>query len=186
MDDLEIPPSQLKGAVQLHFHLLMRPGNLPGIGVAKPIVGVFLLPAIHDGLFEHAVLVAQAIAGCRKLHGGHRVQEAGRESAQASVAQARVRFLFDQFEPIDTLCIDRMLHNRIEQKVADIVRQRTPDKKLHREIVNALGVLSFVGLLRQHPALCKDVADGTGERLETLTGAGDFGSIARSNTRCRS
>src|SRR5215469_14445311 len=94
-DDLKTTPTQLKGAVQLHFHLFMRSSNLPGIGVAEPIVRVLLLPAIHDGLLEHAVFVTQTIACRRKLHGSHRVQETGRETAKASVAKARVRFLVD-------------------------------------------------------------------------------------------
>ena len=63
-------------------------------------------------LLEHAVLIAQTVARGWELHRGHRVEEARRETAQASVPQARIRFLLDQFKPIDTFFLNCMLHQR--------------------------------------------------------------------------
>ena len=51
---------------------------------------------------------------------------------------------------------------RIEQEVGDVVGQRAADEKLHREVVDALGVLALVGLLREHPALREDIPHGAG------------------------
>ena len=45
---------------------------------------------------EQAIAVAQAIAPGGKVECGHRVQEAGGQTAQAAVAQRRVALLADQ------------------------------------------------------------------------------------------
>ena len=60
---------------------------------------------------------------------------------------------------------------RIEQEVRDIIGQGAADEKFHREIVDALGVLAMVGVLRSHPSLREDVAHGAGECLEAFAGA---------------
>src|SRR6266550_4755521 len=50
-------PADLEGAVQLDFHLVVRASDLPGVRAAEPVVRLFVLPAVLDGLAEHAVLV---------------------------------------------------------------------------------------------------------------------------------
>ncbi len=122
-NNLVMSPTQLEGAVQLYLYLLVRAGDLPGIGVAQPVVGAFLLPAIDDGLPKHAVLVAQTVPRGRKLHGGHRIEVTRRKPSQASVPQARVRFLLDQFEPIKTFLLERVLQKWVEQEVGNIIGQ---------------------------------------------------------------
>ena len=91
----------LERAAELDFNCLLRPGDLPRIGVSQPIVRVLVLPAVLDGLAENALLVAQPVAHRRELHGGHRVEEAGREAPKSAVAQPGVRFLFQHLHPID-------------------------------------------------------------------------------------
>src|SRR5262249_10253926 len=46
------------------------------------------------------------------------------------------------------------------------------DEELHREIVDAFGVLAFVSLLRTQPPLRKNVSHGAGESLVALARAG--------------
>lgn len=53
--------AQLKGAVKVYRHSLLRPGYLPRVGATKPVVRLFVLPAIPHGLPEDAVFVAQAV-----------------------------------------------------------------------------------------------------------------------------
>ena len=168
----QAPAAHLERAVQLDFHLLVRPSDLPGVRAAEPVVRLFVLPAVLDGLAEHAVFVTQPVAHGRELHRGHRVEEAGRQAPEPAVAQARVGLLFEQAEPIEVLLLDGLPGERIEQEVRDVVGQRAADEKLHREIVDALGVLALVGVLREHPALREDVPHGAGEGLETLARAG--------------
>src|SRR5262249_44034958 len=93
--------AHLKRTVQLDLHGLARPGDLPRIPVPEPVVRLFLRPAVLDGLLEDAVLVTKAVALGGELHGGHRIQEAGRKPPQPAVSQARVRLLLQQFEPIE-------------------------------------------------------------------------------------
>src|SRR5580700_2203315 len=150
----------------------MRPRNLPGIAVAQPVVGILLLPAIDDGLLKHAVFIAKTVAGCGKLHGGHRVEEARRKAAQTAVAQAGIGFLLEQIEPVDAFFSNYKLRHGIEQEVRNIVGQRAADEKLHGEVVNALGIVLFVGCFCLNPALGEDVADGMRESFEAFPGAG--------------
>jgi hypothetical protein len=52
--------------------------------------GYSIWRAVLDVLREHAVFVADAVAERRQAQRGHRIQEAGRQPAQAAVAQRRV------------------------------------------------------------------------------------------------
>ena len=70
-DRLQAPTAHLEGTIQLDFNLLVRPRNLPRVLTAKPVVRLFLLPAITNGLLEDAVLVSQAVANSRELHRRH-------------------------------------------------------------------------------------------------------------------
>ena len=88
--------------------------------------------------------------------------------AEPAIPQAGVGFLLEQLEPIEVLLLDGLLHEGIEQQVGDIVGQRAADEKLHREIVDTLGVVAFVRLLRLHPALRQDIPHGVSHRLKTL------------------
>ena len=47
-------------------------------------------------LLEHAILVADAVAPARQVEGGHGVQEAGCQAAQASISQRCVLLRFPQ------------------------------------------------------------------------------------------
>ena len=67
--------------------------------------------------------------------------------------------------------LDHVVHDRVEQKVGNVVGQRSADEKLHREIVDALAILALIGLLRTQPSLREDVAHGAGCGLETLASA---------------
>src|SRR5215472_11977107 len=131
----------------------MRASNLPWVTVAQPVVGIFLLPAIHKRLSKHAVLVSQTIASCRKLHGSHRVEETGSESAKTSVPKACIRLLLDQFKPVETFLFDHTLDHWIKQKVCDVIGKRTPKKKFHREVVNPFRILLLIRGLSLYPAL---------------------------------
>jgi hypothetical protein len=55
--------------------------------------------------------------------------------------------------------LDRVLNQRVEQKIGDIVGQRSTDEKLHREVVKAFRVVLFVGFVGEYPSLREDVPD---------------------------
>jgi hypothetical protein len=121
------------------------------------------LPAVFYGLLKHAVFIAKTITARGKLHRGHGIQETGSQTAEPTVTETGVRLLLNKGEPIDVLLVDEIVQERIEQEVSHVVGDRTSDKKLHREIVNTLGIGLIVGFAGKHPALRKDVANRAGE-----------------------
>ena len=147
----------------------------PGVAGAEPVVRTLLLPAIYNGQRENAVFAAQTIPRGWESDGGHRIQETCGKPAQAPVPQTRIRFLLQKFQPVETLLLNRMMHHRIGQKIADVIGQRASDEKLHGKIVNTLGVAMLVRTLRQHPTLRQKVAYGAGKCLEALTRGCDPG-----------
>ena len=98
-----------------------------------------------------------------------------------AVAQTGVGLLLEQLDPIEVLLPHGFTHDGIQQQVGDIVGQRAADEKLHREVIDALGVLALVGVLGEHPPLRKDVPDGAGEGLKTIArvGAGHVDDVVK-------
>ena len=68
-----------------------RARELPGRAVCEPWVGILDLASLDDVLSKHAVLVADAVAERRQPERRHRVQEASGQSAQAAIAERRIR-----------------------------------------------------------------------------------------------
>ena len=128
---------------------------------------------------EDAVFVTQTVAHGGKLHRGHRVEEARRQAPEPAVAKAGVGFRFKQAEPIEVLLLDPLPGEGVEQEVCDIVCQRAADEKLHRKVIDALGVLALIGLLGEQPALREDVPHGAGKGLEVFSRArgGQFDDV---------
>ena len=150
---------------------MVEPNHFPRVRAAQPVVGLFVLPAVSNGLFEDAVLVAQAIAHRRQLHGRHGFDETGGQASQASVAQAGIRLLVEQFVPIDVLLAAGLQHGRVEQQVRYVARQRAADQELHREVVGALGIDVVVGLLGAQPAQRQHIAERSRDGLVASPGA---------------
>ena len=76
---------------ETNFHCVVIPAIGPGIAKFGPVVSRLLLAAIVvKFLLKEAKPVPQAIAGQGQIAGGGRVQEAGRQTAQAAVTQSRI------------------------------------------------------------------------------------------------
>jgi hypothetical protein len=116
-------------------------------------------------------LIAEAITHRRNFHRSHRIEKTGGQTPEAAIAQARVGFLLQQIVPIELLFLNELFGDVVKQKVRDIVSQRTTDEKFHREIVNTLRVLAFIGVLRMNPSLRKDITHGMSDGFETLSSA---------------
>src|SRR5262249_54863738 len=61
-DDPQFAGARLERTVELDFDLLMRPGDLPRIGAAQPIIGLLPLPAVLQRLFEDPVFISETVA----------------------------------------------------------------------------------------------------------------------------
>ena len=171
-NQLQAPLAHRERAAEVHHHLLARTRDLPGILPAQPVVRLLVLPAVPDRLPEDAVLVAQPVAHGRDLQRRQRVEETGGQATEPAVAEAGVRFLLEQLDPIDLLLLRDADHVRGDPEVGDVVRERATEQELHREVVHALGVLARVGLLRVDPALREQIPHRARERLEALARAG--------------
>ncbi len=86
----------LHRAVEADRDRLLRTDDLPGVAELQPLVGALHLVPADDVLAEDAELVADAVAHPRVAEGGHRVEEAGREPAEAAVAEPGVGLELDQ------------------------------------------------------------------------------------------
>jgi hypothetical protein len=150
------------------LHLLVRPCDLPWVGTTEPVVRLLALPTALEGLPEHAVLVAQPVSHRRQLHRCHRVEKARGETSEPAVSQTGIGLGFEQAQPLASRQLRRFADEGTDEQIGDVVGQRASDQEFHREVVHALGILPFVGLLREHPPLREDVPDGARQRLVPL------------------
>src|SRR5262249_37110597 len=164
--------AQLEGAVEFYVHRLVWTLDLPRVWTPKPIVRHFMLPTVLDGLLENTVLIPQAVAHRRNLHRRHRVEKTSRQAPEASIAQTCIGLLLEELEPVEVLLLGGFFRDRIQEKVGYIVSQRAADEKLHREIIDALGVAAFVGLFAEYPTLRQNIPHRAGKSLKTLTRPG--------------
>ena len=95
-------------AAELHLLRPLRPRDLPRIAEAQPLVGALDLPAVDDLLMKDAELVADAVAERRDLQRRQRIDETGREPAEAAVAEARLVFLLQQLVEVQAELGDRL------------------------------------------------------------------------------
>jgi hypothetical protein len=78
-------------AAEMDHIVHFRARKLPRIARAQPVIGRFDLIAVHDGLPEHAVFVADAIAEAGNADGRHGVEETRGKAAEATVTEGRIR-----------------------------------------------------------------------------------------------
>ena len=117
------------------------------------MVRIFDLAAVVDALREHAVLVADAVAEAGQPQRRHRIEKAGGEPAEAAVAQRRIRFERVQLVEIEAQSAQRLAAHVVQTERDQRIRERAPRQKLHRQVVDALGVLLVVAAHGVHPAL---------------------------------
>jgi hypothetical protein len=145
-------------ASEAHAVVHLGPLKLPRVAAREPVVGRFHLLAVDDALAEHAVFIADAVAHARHAERGHRVEKAGREPAEAAVAQRRVGLALGQRRHVDAEVGERIAHRVVQVDRQQRIGEGAPDQELHREVVNALQVLRIVGARGRHPALDQLVA----------------------------
>ena len=93
-----------------------------------------------------------------------RVEEAGRQPAEAAVAEAGVPLGLAQVLQAVARARAAPVGALVEQAQVDqAVAQRAAHQELQRQVVDALGVLLVVGVLRADPALDQPVAHGQGQ-----------------------
>lgn len=101
----------------------------------------------HVGVGRDAINAAKAKAagaGAGRgstIEGGHRVEEAGGEAAEAAVAEGGILLLINHVLEVVPELLEGNLVGLVEVEVHEGVEERAAHEELEREIVDALGVL---------------------------------------------
>ena len=133
LDDLRRNPAHAIAAVivgvslcataETHFNGCLRTRDFPGVAKAQPFVCDFELPAVLNLLAKDAEFVPDTVADCRNLQGGKRIQIARRKTSEPPIAQARFRFLFQQFLQVQAGFLNSLEHLIVDTQVYQAVSQ---------------------------------------------------------------
>ena len=165
-------PVVLHLAAEADFLHLVHLGNEPGVAQAQPVVGQLHLLAVHDLLLEDAQLVADGVAGGGDLQGGHGVQVAGRQAAQAAVAQAGVGLGLEQVGGGEAQALDGLLQRLHHPQVVGVFHQGAAHQELQGQVVNLALVLRHHLVGGLHLPLGHDVPQHHGAGLEHMLAGG--------------
>ena len=118
----------------------------------EPGVGLFVLHTILKGLVEQAKVIPQAHAVAGQVQRCQRIQEAGCQTAQTTVAERGLRFHFLNIGKTlsgSGQCIPGFF---VQSQIDEVVRQQLADKKFSADIVQlaAGNGLHAVGTLLPH------------------------------------
>ena len=142
--------------------------ELPRIAVGEPVFRRLVLPAVRDRLTEQAMLVADPVAVGRQADARHRLHEAGRQSAEAAVAERGVRFLGTDVGEVDAEDAEGLPRRLRQVQIGQRIHEKAPDQELDRKIVD-LFVAGLMGAPRgAHPAINDAVSHGQGQRDEPV------------------
>ena len=108
------------------------------------------------------------------MHRCHRIKEASSEPAEASIAETGVRLLLQQTQPIEIFLFDQLLGDGIEQKILNIIGERSAEKKFYRQIIDAFWIPALIRLLGTDPTLRKYVAYGSCNRFKPIARVGNL------------
>src|SRR5215510_1681740 len=103
--------------------------ELPRVAERKPLLRIFVLPAIPDDLTKESVIVADAVATGRNPEARHALHEARCEAAEAAVAERGVRFSGAQPIEIDAEIAKRGIDELGHPQVAHDVREQPADQE---------------------------------------------------------
>jgi hypothetical protein len=161
---MELVVPDLGVAAELHVAAPLRPCDLPGIAIPQPLVRLLDLPAVDDFLLEDSELVADAVPQRGHFERRERIDEAGRETAEATVAEARLIFRRQQLLEVEA----EFRHGRprvvVDAEVDEVVAEMRPHQELGGEVADRSRALLGVGGGGRNPALQHAVAHGVRQR----------------------
>ena len=163
-------------AAEAHRIAQLGTMDFPGVAGAHPVVRRLDLAATLDGLGKHAVLVAQAVTKGRQAYFSEGIQEAGRQTAEAAIAQGRVGLALQHIGQGLTLGQEGLAHRLVQAQCGQRVGQGPAHQKLHRQIVHPAhrraGAAPGIGRLGRGPALRQQFAACRGGGAQEHVGRG--------------
>ncbi len=138
--------------------------ELPRRSERQPRVGLLDLLAVDEGLAEDAEFVPDAVADARDAHGRERIDEAGRETPEAAVAETRLDLGLAEDVDVDSALGERLGGDVGQPRGEEVVVELSAEEVLSREVADALGLQLGLAALIVEPARHEVVAHGAGER----------------------
>ena len=99
----------------------------------------------------------------RKLEGRHRIQKAGRQTPQTSIAKPGINFHFLDLIQLITNQPQRLPAFFIDPEVDQIVAQTASDEVFQREVIDLADRVQVIGLLGVVPKFNQAVTKGSGQ-----------------------
>ena len=159
----------LGGAAEVDLDGAVGVRELPGGAEGEPRVGHLDLAPLFEGLTEDAVLVADAVADARHVHRRERVDEAGGEAAETTVAEAGLDLLGTQEIEVEAERRHGLLGDVSEVGGEQRVTHLAAQQVLGREVADHLRRVLTTTLRGAQPVGHEVAADGAGQR-EVLVG----------------
>ena len=159
-------------AAEVDLLSFLHLGNQPGVAQAQPVVGQLLLFAVDDLLLEDAQLIADGIAGGGNLQGGHGVQIAGRQTAQAAVAQTGVRLRLKEVGGGEAHGFQNLFQGVQQSQVVGVFFQRAAHEELQGQVVDLTLLLLPHLIAGVHAVAGHDVPQDQGAGLEHVVVVG--------------
>ena len=149
----------LDEAAEMNVVKHLRPRELPWVAERKPLLRIFLLPAVLDDLTKQSVVIADAVAGGGDPQARHALHEAGREPSEAAVAERRVGLGRPQAVEVHAQISERGAEHVFQAQIAQHVGPQPADQEFQREVIDPLAALGVAGALRGQPAMDDAVAN---------------------------
>ncbi len=154
----------LRITAEFDFDRPLRARHLPGVAIAQPFVRFLDLPAVDDLLLEDAELITDSIAEGGDLQRRHRIQEAGRETAEAAVPESRLVLAGEHLIEIQIELGHGLAHLVVDAEIHQIVAEVRPHEELGGKVGDRARTLGGIRRSGAYPALQHPVSHGIGER----------------------
>ena len=153
-----VVPFLIDDSAETHLESIFESGLQPDRAVSKPLVGKFDLFAVDDALFEYTVIVHYGKARRYIPQRRKTVEVCRGKPSETAVTESRVGLDGVKRIDIEPKFLYGFYHFFVDTHIEKVVSQRTSEKKLHRHIINVLGVDFTRRALEFHPGVRKHIA----------------------------
>src|SRR6185436_18606477 len=122
------------GAVDGNDHCLVLPLDQPRRPAVQPVIGLFVLVTVDEGLAEETELLVDAVAEAGHVERGQGVEETGGEAYESAVAEGRVGLERLQLLKIVAELGEHRPVLMVDSEVLEVVAKRAANQELHREV----------------------------------------------------